>query len=441
MGTKHLTAWFLVSAAFVVNGRAQSTGTSPDAAGTQSGGLQDYLARTVKLQGSFRARWEAPQGSDFTVTPADSFLLTRLRLGVAFQPTPWIRLFAETQDARAEFYQATPSSSVTDPLDFRQGYVEAGRLEGNGVKVRIGRQDLNFGASRLITSGDWSNVTKSFDIVRGTLTASAFKLDLIAGSPLLYDTTRMDRHKPGEHFYVAYAVFSKLIPNAVVEPYFMAKTAMNCKSKDNAVGNADTLYGGLRIAGKAPFGFDYTAEAVREGGDYGSDVIQAWGYVAGGGWTHSLLPWKLHASSDYLWASGDSGRKDGHHQSFDYLYGSNQPLNGLTGMFCWRNLAAWRAGADFSPHRRVKVKIDFRDYWLATVQDGLYNAIGVRTVLNAKATSSHVGEGVDAQVTTTITPKTSLGVGVGNLAPGSYLYQSGKTSGFVYPYLVFSRLL
>jgi len=40
-----------------------------------------------------------------------------------------------------------------------------------------------------------------------------------------------------------------------------------------------------------------------------------------------------------------------------------------------------------------------------------------------------------------ITPKTSLGVGVGNLKPGAYLQQSGKITGYVYPYLSFSRAL
>jgi hypothetical protein len=62
-------------------------------------------------------------------------------------------------------------------------------------------------------------------------------------------------------------------------------------------------------------------------------------------------------------------------------------------------------------------------------------------VLNAKATSNHVGEGVETQFVYSITPKTSLGVGVGNLKPGAYLKQSGKTTGYVYPYLSFSRAL
>jgi hypothetical protein len=449
MRIQQLTTLFLMGTAvyfFGGTGRAQSTGSTPDSAtpdkATETpGGLKAYLERTVKVTGSIRARWEATQGSDFSLTPADSYVMTRARLGIAFQPTKYVRFYAETQDARVMGYQTKPPSSIDNPFDFRQGYVEVGIIEGSGAKLRVGRQDLFIGSGRLITTGDWSNPTKTFDVFRGSITTSFLKMDLIGGSVVLADPNREDRDKPGEHFYTAYSALGKLIPHASIEPYFMAKTAMNVKGKDGKLGNADTLYGGMRFIGTIPGGFDYNAEAVREGGYYGHDVVQAFGYVAGGGWTLSRVSWKPHFNSDYVWASGDDGRKDGYHQSFDCLYGANQPLNSMTGQIGWRNIADWRAGVDFVPAKKLKVKVDYRNYWLATVQDGLWSAGGTRTVFNTKATSNHVGEGVDAMFTATVTPKTTLGVGLGYLDPGSYLKQSGKTSGFVYPSLWFTRVL
>jgi hypothetical protein len=374
------------------------------------------------------------------LTPAEAYALTRVRLGVAFRPVKWLRLFAEAQDSRVEFYQVNPPSTLSDPFDLRQAYVEMGAIEGDGVRVRAGRQDLFIGSLRLISTGDWSNITKNFDVARGTVTEGPLQLDIVAGQVVLDDPTRLDRNKPGEHFYVAYSALKKVLPGASIEPYVMAKTAMNVKSKDGKLGDADTIYGGLRVIGKLR-AFDYNAEAVREGGSYSRDVVQALGYVGGGGWLISDTLAKPHVSSDFSWASGDSGRKDGHHESFDYLYGAQQPVNSLTGQVAWRNIADWRAGVDFAPFKKLTVKCDFRDYWLATVQDGLYNGFGTETVLNKKATSSHVGEGVETQFVYSITPKTSLGVGVGNLKPGAYLQQSGKITGYIYPYLSFSRAL
>jgi hypothetical protein len=427
------------------SGYAQVSGSTPNTTGvansaTPSDGLIEYLRRTFQFTGSARVRVEAPQGSDFTSTPADAYALTRIRFGLAFRPLKWLRFFGEAEDSRVEFYRTNPPSTLSDPFEWRQGYVEAGAIEGDGAKLRVGRQDLFIGSLHLISTGDWSNITKNFNVARGTLTEGNFKLDMIGGSVVLDDPTRMDRSKPGEHFYVAYGAWKNLLPGASIEPYVMAKTAMNVKGKDGKLGDADTIYGGLRLIGKVG-AFDYNAEAVREGGSYGTDVVQALGYVAGAGWLIRDTLAKPHVSSDFSWASGDSGRKDGHHESFDYLYGAQQPLMSLAGQVAWRNIGDWRAGVDFAPFKKLTVKVDFRDYWLATVQDGLYNAFGTRTVLNAKATSTHVGEGIESQFVYTITPKTSFGIGVGNLTPGAYLKQSGKTTGYVYPYLSFSRSL
>lgn len=427
------------------NGYAQTSGSASNTTGvansaTPSEGLTDYLRRTFQFTGSVRVRVEAPRGSDFTVTPADAYALSRIRLGLGYRPLKWLRFFGEGEDSRVEFYRTNPASTLSDPFEFRQGYVELGAIEGNGVKVRVGRQDLFVGSLHLISTGDWSNITKNFNVARGTVTDGKFTLDMIAGSVVLDDPTRMDRSKPGEHFYVAYGAWKNLASGASIEPYVMAKTAMNVKGKDGKLGDADTIYGGLRVFGKVR-AFDYSAEAVREGGSYGNDVVQALGWVAGAGWLIRNTLAKPHVSSDFSWASGDSGRKDGHHQSFDYLYGAQQPANSLAGQVAWRNILDWRAGVDFLPLRKLTVKVDFRDYWLATVQDGLYNGFGTRTVLNAKATSTHVGEGIEAQFSYAISPKMSFGLGAGNLTPGAYLKQSGKTTGYVYPYLFFSRSL
>jgi hypothetical protein len=418
--------------------RAQSpASTQPKTDGEKK--PKNYLQRTFTLSGQLRERWEGTEGSNFALTPAGSYDMSRIRVGLAYKPASWLRVFSEAQDSRVLFYQKTPPSSVDDPFDLRQVYVEAGALEGNGVRARVGRQELFMGSNRLICTCDLSNVTNTFDAARGTLTTSAFALDLIGGTVVLADPAREDRGKPGEHFYVAYSSFKKLIPDASIEPYLMAKTQFSVKSKDGKTGAADTLYAGGRIIGTTKGRLDYNFEGVREAGDYADDSIQAWGYAGGGGWGVSPALWKLHFSSDYTFASGNDGKNDGIHDQFDYLYGAQQPMNSLTGLFAWRNIEDWRAGADFAPLRKLTVKIDYRDYWLATVQDGLYSGIGTETVVNAKATSNHVGEGVDSMFIYAINGKTTLGTGVATLTPGAYLVQSKKTTGFVYPFLYFTR--
>ena len=163
--------------------------------------LARYLSDTFSFTGEFRSRWEGGLGTDFALTPRNSYVLTRMRLGLAFKPTPWLRFFAETQNARAMFYKVTPGTGVDNPFDWRQGWVELGVAEGPGMRLRIGRQDFTLGSGRLVGSGDWTNVTKTFNLARATVTRDGFKMDIFAGSVVAIDPARMDPAKPGEHFY------------------------------------------------------------------------------------------------------------------------------------------------------------------------------------------------------------------------------------------------
>jgi hypothetical protein len=407
---------------------------------TQGSSVVKYLRDTFSFSGEFRSRVEGGFGNDFALTPRDVYALTRTRLGLAFKPTPWLRFYGEAQDARAMFYKVPPSTSFINPFDWRQGWVEIGQEEGPGMRLRVGRQEMTLGSGRLVSPGDWSNVTKTFNVAHATFTQTGFKLDLFAGSPLLCDSTRMDRAKPGEHFYGTYATLSKVLKGASFEQYAFLKTAHNVKSKDGKTGNTDTVYLGGRLAGKAPGALDYSVEAVKEVGMYADDAINALGFVGGGGWTIPAAPWAVRLNGEYAFATGDSGASDGHHQNFDYLY-APQINYSLTGQFAWKNIRDLRAGVDLKPFKKLTAKISFRDYWLATVKDSLYNCTGAKTVTNAKATSAHVGEGVDALFVYSFNAKTSAGFGAGTLAPGSYLAQSKKTTGFIYPYLYLLRRL
>jgi alginate export protein len=197
---------------------AWSQTTADAGSTTQGSSVVRYFRDTFSFTGEFRSRWEGGLGTDFALTPRDSYLLTRIRLGLAFKPTPWLRFFAETQDARAMFYKVTPGTGVDNPFDWRQGWVELGVPEGPGVRLRVGRQDLTLGSGRLVGSGDWTNVTKTFNLARATIIQNGFKLDIFAGSVVAIDPARIDRAKPGEHFYGSYVTLDKILRGTAFEP-------------------------------------------------------------------------------------------------------------------------------------------------------------------------------------------------------------------------------
>ncbi|HXK01116.1 MAG TPA: alginate export family protein [Verrucomicrobiae bacterium] len=401
--------------------------------------LDPYTPSWLRFGGQVRGRLELPQGSDALTGSADCYLLTRLRLNVTVRPLKWLTMFAETQDTRALGYGGTPPATMQDPLDLRAAYLELNSGGDRGIMVRAGRQEMAFGNSRVISIGPWSNTSKSFDVVRTALFRPGFRFELIAGSFVQVDGNRFDRHKPGEHFYTSYNTFSRLVPHSQVEPYFIAKTVKGVTGELGSRGNAVVYTGGLRWAGTFATRFDYSVEMLRQWGSWAADRIRADAGTYTFGWTFNDSPHKPRLSAEYSFGPGDGNPADGVRGALDLLYGNNQPFFSYTGMFSWRNLRTLRAGVDFNARKNVKVVLDYRDFYLATVADAWYNAAGNRIVLDRAATNRHVGAGPDTQLVWTAGRYGQVTVGIADVFAGAYMRQSVKGSGYLYPYLGWGR--
>jgi len=402
-------------------------------------GLADYLLRTVKLTGSIRERWEGPEGP-FTVTPSDSYVYSQIRLGIIYQPASWLNVFVEAQDARGLFYQAPQPNSFYNPLDLHLAWVSFGKQEGPGLFVKVGRQDMVIGSGHLLAATDywWTYAARNFDVVYGSYTNKYFKSELVAGSAVLVNTAGFDEHRPGDHVYAEYNSFGHIVPGASVEPYLIVRTLDGVKSKEGQVGNMDTLAVGVRLVGKIR-GFDYNFEPLHQFGSYSNDTLRAAGLLTGAGWLVSSKGWKPRIYTDYEYASGDDAKKNYTRETFDNMFGFNWPMNSVTGQFAWKNLKDLRAGVEFAPFKKLKFKVDGREYWLANIHDGLYNALGTRTVFNPDAKSAHIGESIEMMATATVTKSTSFGFGVGTIFPGEYLKESKKDQAYIYPYISFTQ--
>jgi hypothetical protein len=415
---------------------AKDTKTSSAAKPAQKNTLDGILPKWLRIGASIRGRFE----DGIVGTRQDTYYLNRVRLDVSVLPTSWLNFFVQVQDTRVWGYDlGQPAGSLQNPFDLRQAYVMVGGGESSGQWIRFGRQEIQYGAGRIFSTGDWSNTAKSFDVVRGSFYRPGVKLDFIAGSPVLIDPTRFDRHKPGEHIYGTYDAFDKLVPGGSIEPYFFTKTQLGVAGELGSKGDATEFITGVRFAGNTPGRIDYSFELLHQNGSYAKDPISALGGTYTLGWTLSNSAWKPRVSADYSHASGDDNPKDGTHRTFDLLYGSNQPFYSLTGLFGWKNIRTSRLGVDFAPLKNMKVLIDYRDFNLATVQDGLYNSSGTRIFLDRKATSGHVGEGLDAQLVYLWKGGVTTGFGIGSVFSGAYLQEVGQKGDYLDPYFMWSK--
>lgn len=385
-----------------------------------------------------RNRMEAPFGVGFKKGADQLYDLNRFRVDVTIKPVSWLQFYAQGQDTRA-FAYTNPAGSMRDPVDLRQAYVQLGDGERSGYMARVGRQEMNYAGGWLFSSCDWGNTARTADGAVVSYRQSGLKVDVLTASVILADPNRFDRHKPGDRISGAYGWLDKIVPKASVEPFVFYRSQLNVVSEGGHHGEADSFNAGARMAGRLPGRFDYSTLIVSEWGSYAGDGISALGGAHSVGWTINDSAWKPRISAEYDHASGDHGSKDGHHETFDTLYGGFHYLLGTADRVGWRNSRNRRVGVDFTPLKKLKLVVDGRDLSLATAKDALYDASGAKSVFNPKATSTHVGVELDSYGVYQITKTTLVGAGVGHLWPGAYLIQSTKGASYTFPYLMASK--
>ncbi|MEE8574687.1 MAG: alginate export family protein [Thermodesulfobacteriota bacterium] len=295
-------------------------------------------------------------------------------------------------------------------LDMHESWVKIDDLFGfDGLSIKVGRQEMNFGDQRLIGSFGWNEYGRSFDAVRvdyGTdqvdVTLFASKIaDQTAGFLNSGDTNDRD-----QDFYGLYTTI-KMIPNNTLDIYvlWLRDASQNqivagnngtlarynvpfvgpdCSNTlDCYIDKTQNLYTfGARLKG-AIAGIDYTFELpVQTGsidmGDYGSmnsiDYdIDAWAFAAKFGYTLPI-PQKIRLGIDYAIASGDDDPADSSLETFSNLFPTNHGHYGHMDQQGWRNMEAMGFNLTWQALSNLKLYAALWTFKLDEEEDAWYNA-------------------------------------------------------------------
>ena len=160
--------------------------------------LNKELPRWLRFGGEFRSRVEGFTGGSYKPDTSDDYLLTRFRINMRIQATPWLKLFVQGQDAHVfGKNQNLPAAPFQDSMDLRQAYFEVGDTDKKWIGLRVGRQELAFGEDRLIGPSVWLNTPRHFDAAHLTLRHGKLRLDAFASSVVVVqDGAFNKRHGP-----------------------------------------------------------------------------------------------------------------------------------------------------------------------------------------------------------------------------------------------------
>jgi hypothetical protein len=415
---------------------------SPQDAPATHTDLFKTLIKSVSLDGQIRLRYEyrdpTSYGNSDPQTRSDDQFLTRIRLNMNFAVTDDIDVFVQPQDQRQWGQEASVLNDERN-LDLHQGFAEIRNIFGEPITLKGGRMELSYGDQRLVSPLDWSNIGRAWDGVKLKYAPQNWWIegffsvirDPLPPSATLFNITPQAVNGAAEDQDFMGVYFSYTgIPNYQFDAYGFFR-----EFRDNSVTSETLVQGdlrdrtlGARMKG-AELGFDYTAEAMAQGGHYSSDKIEAYAYAATLGYTADMA-WKPRLGVETTYASGDRHAGDGKRGTFDPLFPFGHNYQGFADVFSFKNGRDVAVYLKVQPAEPVTVGLDLHNFWLASVRDAWYNAAGgvIRPGDPTGNASSRVGYETDFTVKVTASKFLKFYAGWSHFFAGSFVRQTA-TSG------------
>lgn len=417
---------------------------------------------TIDLEG--RLRFEARSNNrdfDDSANEAndDSWLLSRFRIGVALQPTDWLKFYAQTQDTREWDSDRVNVAGVNgteggDTFDLRQAYVELANYKKFPLGLTVGRQILSYGDHRQIADSKWGNYGRTFDGVKLRLQTDVFWVDAFAARPVQIKDEVINDSDSADNFFGVYGGTDALGVQTT-EFYFLYRdkadnqpdlnpTTLDSRGSWNGPAQRISTVGTRWKSKKGALsGWDYTAEFAYQFGEVWTGdrstprlSHHAFATAISGGYTWESAGWKPRLGLEYDFASGDGNPTDGSNNSYYNLFPSSHAKFGSMDEHGWRNLHDAHLSISAKPAKAWEVIVDYHALWLANTTDYWYRGNGVSTLRTTTPSGANVrtveasnfaGHELDLTVKWAPTEYLKFDVGYAHYFAGDYLADTGAS--------------
>ena len=281
-----------------------------------------------------------------------------------------------------------PRPVDADEIDVQQFFVDFKIPFGEktGTTVRLGRQDLLYGAQRFISPLDWTNTRRTFEGGKVSTTLSpTLTIDGFWVHPVDVEKESLNWADKDTNFYGLYATLG--LPNVLegggtkLEVYGLALNRNNALFAPNAAtagGDEDRYTLGARFS-SAPKPWDFDLELDYQFGEFEGLDIFAWSVAAEAGYTFAKVPTtpRLYLGFDY--ASGDDDPDDDDFNTFNQLFPLAHAYFGYIDVIGRQNIIDLHPGVELTAIqnaryvKKLTFRADYHLFWRASDDDAVYN--------------------------------------------------------------------
>jgi hypothetical protein len=338
--------------------------------------LGKQSAHYLSIGGEVRYQYFRISNEEWGDAPRDNdgFVLARYLVHVDIHYNPSVRLFAQLQSSLSNGRVEEAPPGEQNELDLHQAFVDVTliRRPSSTIYFRIGRQEMSYGASRLVSVREGPNTRQAFDgakllFVSADVRADVFYTDYVVGREGILNDRPWNNDT---HFWGTYWTVDKIPRIQKLDLYYLGIQKKNAHWND-LEGKEMRHSVGARISGKRDR-LTYDFEGVYQFGDMASTKIEAWTlsshtmYTLGNREESTTLALKTEL------ISGDLRTNDEKIQSFNPLFPRGAYF-GYAALIGPSNLFDLHPSWTIPLSTSFEADIDYDIFWRYTSADGIYN--------------------------------------------------------------------
>jgi hypothetical protein len=365
--------------------------------------------------GQYRARYQGEQnfrGLGLTGRD-DNFLLHRTRIFANAKYGDWFRFYAEYIDAESNYENFPVRLIEVNRSDMLNLFADARLWDADrgDLWFRIGRQELLYGAERLISPLDWANTRRTFEGFKFFWQGEDWNVDFFATRPIIPEPIHFDSANYDQEFFGAWATY-KAIAGHTFDAFAL--------QYNNHFAFNDfqfTTLGGRWLGSEGSWLWEIEGGVQFGDNTDGSDHHA--GFVTGGlGYKWAERPWQPQLWCYYDWASGGDVLAAG--QGFNHLFPLAHKYLGFMDLFGRSNIQSPNVQLTLQPHQKLKLLVWYYYLFLDTRADTPYTV--VMTPFNpANAPASRdLGHELDLLATINLNARMDLVLGYSHFFSGDY---------------------
>lgn len=367
--------------------------------------------RYLTLGGEARMRYDRFTNPAFgaEVDDADGFWLQRYLLHADLHRSEQFRFFGQLQSSLINDRKAGPRPSDKNAFDVNQVFADwtPFRTSEKFLTFRLGRQELEFGASRIISGRDGLNDRLSFDGLTIHGNHGPWRYNGGITRPVLNKPGSLDdeSHDQGRFWGLSLARSHQLLPGATSVIYFHRRDQDSLRY-DQGVADEQRYTLGTRWSGRGSH-WDYNFETGLQFGDFGDASIRAWYIATDNGWTWPAVRFKPRLGLRIDAASGDRDPNDSRLNTFNPLFAS-AAYSGLAGLIGPSNSFDVAPSTALRLNDKTVLTSGVVGFWRQSVHDGIYGTLQNLQRTGQRSRARHVGNQATLQLTWSATNHLTL---------------------------------